>query len=158
MSKQLAHKLKFLVSLVALLATAGCYPGGTSSSEFALPEGNAEHGKEAFVSLGCTSCHRVRSLDLPLPAAEGPVMVVLGGNVSKVKSYGELVSSIINPSHRLARGFSKDKVTLEGESLMVVYNDVLTVTDLIDLVAFLQAEYEVVQRPGYRYPVYEYKN
>jgi hypothetical protein len=37
---------------------------------------------------------------------------------------------------------------------MTSYNDVLTVTQLTDLVAFLQAHYEKAERPGYKYPVY----
>jgi len=40
---------------------------------------------------------------------------------------------------------------------MTIYNDVLTVTQLTDLVAFLQAHYEQADRPGYRYPAYTYK-
>lgn len=84
-------------------------------------------------------------------------MVVLGGGVSRVKTYGELVTSIINPSHKLARGFPPHRVSDESGSLMSPYNDVMTVTELINLVAFLQTRYEVKPRPGYRYPVYTYE-
>jgi hypothetical protein len=151
------RELNVVLTMATLVILSGCDLASTSSRGFALPEGDAGRGREAFVALDCTSCHRVRDLELPAPALEGPVMVVLGGGVSRVKSYDELVTSIINPSHRLARGFSKDGVSVEGESLMAVYNDVMTVTELIDLVTFLQSEYEVIQRPGYRYPVYTYK-
>jgi hypothetical protein len=94
---------------------------------------------------------------MPAPQVEGPVMVVLGGGVTRVKSYGELVTSIINPSHRLARRHPAGKISQEGQSLMTPYNDVMTVTQLIDLVAFLQAQYDVVPRPGYQYRVYKYQ-
>ncbi len=77
-------------------------------------------------------------------------MIVLGGGVTRVKSYGELIASIINPSHRLAGRYPKGDVSEEGQSLMTPYNDVMTVTQLIDFVAFLLAQYDVVKRPGYR--------
>jgi hypothetical protein len=77
-------------------------------------------------------------------------MVTLGGEVTRVKTYGELVTSIINPSHRLARGYPTEEVSAAGESLMALayLNDVMTVQQLIDLVAFLQARYEV-RPPAY---------
>lgn len=149
--------LKLLGSVAVLLVVAGCDLATRSSQSFVLPEGNAENGQSVFVSLGCTVCHTVKDVDLPAPEVTGPVMVRLGGRVAKVKSYGELVSSIINPSHRLARGFRRDIGSRDDESPMTVYNDIMTVTQLIDLVAFLQSEYEVIPRPGYRYPVYSYK-
>ena len=147
-----------LLGLVAILVlVASCDMATQSPQGFVLPEGNAEKGQEAFVSLGCTACHTVKDLDLTAPEVNGPVTVVLGGRTARVKSYGELVSSIINPSHRLVRGFPKDAVSQDDQSFMTVYNDVMTVTQLVDLVAFLQSEYEVIPRPGYRYPVYDYE-
>jgi sulfur-oxidizing protein SoxX len=149
--------LRLLGPVAILLAVASCDMAARSPQGFVLPEGNAENGQKLFISLGCTACHTVKDLDLPAPDANGPVTIVLGGGVTRVKSYGELVSSIVNPSHRLSRGFPKDVVSRDDESLMTVYNDVMTVTELIDVVAFLQSEYEVIPRPGYRYPVYSYK-
>ena len=43
--------------------------------------------------------------------------VELGGNITKVKSYGELVTSIINPSHDLAKGYAEEVVSEDGESI-----------------------------------------
>lgn len=147
-----------LLGLAIMLAiVSGCDMVATSSRSFNLPHGDAGNGQEAFVTLECTACHRVRDLDLPAPQTEGPVMVVRGSGVTRVKSYGELITSIVNPSHRLARRYPKGEVSQEGQSLMTPYNDVMTVTQLIDLVAFLQARYAVVPRPGYRYPVYKYQ-
>ena len=86
----------------------------------------------------------------------GPVSVTLGGEVTKVKTYGELVTSIINPSHKLAERYPEEEVSIEGESLMPVINDVLTVQQLIDLVSFLQAQYEVTPPEHYPYALYAY--
>lgn len=149
--------LILLGSATILALVSGCNMATTSSRSFNLPDGDAGNGQEIFVTLECTACHKVRGLDLPAPQTEGPVMVVLGGGVTKVKSYGELVTSIINPSHRLARHHPAGKISQEGQSLMTPYNDVMTVTQLIDLVAFLQSQYDVAPRPGYRYRVYKYQ-
>ena len=73
--------------------------------------------------------------------------VTLGGETVRVKSYGELVTAIINPSHRIAPGYPLSQVTTpDGQSLMTLgyLNDVMTVQQLIDLVAFLQASYQVM--------------
>jgi hypothetical protein len=69
---------------------------------------------------------------------------VLGGASRRVRTYGDLVTSIINPTHRLIAGFPAEQVSRDGESLMPVLNDVMTVQQLIDLVALLQSSYEVV--------------
>jgi len=121
-----------------------------------LPEGDASAGEMHFVSLGCVGCHSVIGAELPEPV--GPVRVLLGSRTGRRMSYGELVTSIVNPSHRLSGRYSRDEVSREGESLMTSYNDVLTVTQLTDLVAFLQAHYEKADRPGYKYPVYTYQS
>lgn len=71
-------------------------------------------------------------------------MVILGGEVRKVRTYGQLVTAVINPSHDLATGYPKDLVQEEGASRMTDFNDVMTVQQLIDLVAFLQSRYEVI--------------
>lgn len=146
-----------LISLAMVLAViAACNPPPGPRETIVLPEGDAEQGRQVFVELQCAACHTVRNAEVPAPEVEGPVNVVLGGNVSRVKTYAELVTSIINPSHRLARNIGRQEFEQNGESVMTVYNDVMTVTQLIDLTAFLQSQYEVIERPGYRYPVYTY--
>jgi len=111
-------------------------------------------GQEAFIALECTACHTIRDMELPAPEELGPVTIALGGKVSKVKSYGELVTSIINPSHRLARNPSKQPITKDGQSVMPIYNDVMTVTQMVDIAAFLESKYKGIERPAYRYRLY----
>ena len=139
--------------MLVLILVSAC---DRSPPGFVLPEGDAENGQKLFVAYECTACHTVRNLELPEPQAKGPVDVSLGGRVAALKSYSELVTSVINPSHKFVRGRRKEEVSQEGESLMTVYNDVMTVSELIDLVAFLESQYELMERPGYRYPVYTY--
>jgi hypothetical protein len=140
---------------VLLPAIAGCVPGPTSGKGFTLPEGNTDQGQAAFVSLKCHACHSVSGIELPELAAELDPRVELGGEVPRINTYGELVTSIINPSHKLARGYSAEEVAEDGQSKMKNYNDVLTVQQLTDLVAFLQSRYKLEPfEPTYYPPMY----
>ena len=146
------------VALCAVLLVSACDRSDRRQDAVYLPEGDAAKGEMHFVSLGCDSCHFVAGADLPEPAEAGPVRVRLGSQGSRTMSYGQLVTSVVNPSHRIAARYRQDEVSQDGESLMNTYNDVLTVTQLTDLVAFLQAHYVESERPGYTYPVYRYQS
>ncbi len=151
---------RLFISLVVLCASvclSACDRDDRSRGDIYLPEGDAVKGEMHFVSLGCVSCHSVVGAELPEPAEAGPVRVLLGSRAGIRMSYGQLVTSIVNPSHRLSARYRKEEVSQEGKSLMTSYNDVLTVTQLTDLVAFLQAHYKKADRPGYKYPVYDYR-
>ena len=144
-----------LVALCVLFCLSACDRDERKQGDIYLPEGDAARGEMLFVSLGCISCHSVVDTKLPEPATAGPVRVLLGSRTSSNISYGQLVTSIVNPSHRLTPRYREDEVSRDGESLMISYNDVLTVTQLTDLVAFLQSRYRT-ERTGYNYPVYSY--
>lgn len=143
------------LALVGLALVAGCDTSPKSGAGFRLPDGDPEIGAATFVALQCNSCHVISNYELPPPAEQGPVQVTLGGEVTRVKTYGELVTSIINPSHKLVRWYPEEEVSDEGKSLMPVFNDRMTVRQLINLVAFLQPHYDVVV-PRYEYPEYQY--
>lgn len=140
--------------IIAAGAVTACGQGGGNT--MSLPEGDVAAGQQAFVDLQCTSCHTIQGLDLPEPQVEGPVRVVFGGRLTRVKSYDDLVTSIVNPSHRLVRGYAPDRVSADGESRMPVLNDVMTVTQLINVTAFLQEQLKVEPVARYRYPAYKY--
>ena len=137
-----------------ILAIAGCDMGPKSALGFSLPDGDPDVGKTTFMELKCTACHTVSGVDFAPPVEEPEVMVALGGEVTRIKTYGELVTSIINPSHRLAKGYAIPDILSEGESKMANYNDVLTVDQLIDLVAFLQSHYQLKEYDPTYYPPY----
>jgi hypothetical protein len=111
---------------------------------FHLPQGDALRGRDAFIALACQSCHTVEGERPPLTGPEAG-SVILGGDTARVKTYGDLVTSIVNPSHEVARKYR------HRDSLMTYayLNDVITVQQLIDIVAFLQDAYEVVPLPVY---------
>lgn len=136
--------MKFCLAITACAGLLQGCVGSESSFGFRLPDGNKEEGRRAFESLQCNACHDVRGVETPAEiAAES--RVTLGRDVSRVKTYGELVTAIINPSHKLAPGYRKEDVSANGESLMAYanLNRVLTVQELIDIVAYLQPLYEV---------------
>lgn len=142
--------MQYLLRLVLFLGIAlnvACDRGPKSAAGFRLPDGEADKGQALFVEFECTACHTISGLELAAPTEKGPVTVKLGGAVSRVQTYGDLVTSVINPSHRLAPRYPVETVSTDGESLMRNYNDVLTVQQLVDLVAFLQSQYDVVAPP-----------
>jgi len=148
------NKRHFLIVLFALLWTvSGCNQDPKSGAGFRLPDGDANQGREVFLYMQCNQCHTIEGLELPVIPFADPAYVELGGRVAAVKTYGDLVTSIINPSHRLARGYAKEKVSDDGDSKMYTYNRHMTVQELIDLVAFLQSHYDVIP-PQFDYRVY----
>ena len=142
--------------LVASMSTLlmACDPGAESVRGFRLPDGDPARGEEAFVALRCHACHAVEGLELPSLDVGEPI-VTLGGQTARVRTYDELVTSIINPSHRLAEGYPMEEISKDGESVMMNYNYIMTVQQLVDLVAFLQPQYQVVI-PQYDYPLYHF--
>ena len=139
--------------LASLMALSGCDQDRAMSERgFRLPDGNATAGRETFLYMHCNQCHTIKGEQLPTVAGFEP-FVELGGSLTRVKTYGELVTAIINPSHKLADGYPEDLVSENGKSKMYVYNGFMTVQELTDLVMFLQGRYDVVP-PQFQYRVY----
>lgn len=144
--------------LTALLLTA-CTEQRTSGKGLVLPEGNIEDGKATFVNLGCIYCHSIPNVDLDMPEEEFEPLLLLGGKVQKVKTYGELVTSIVNPQHVISPAYLEKlkarEAGVEVNSIMPTFNDDMTVSQLIDLITFLDSSYEkllpqyVSMRHGY---------
>ena len=144
---------KSIALLPCLTALAACSP--ESPFGFHLPDGDPAAGRQAFVDLGCNACHEVAGV--PIEYLEGIAHVQLGGETTHLRTYGELVTSIINPSHKIAPRHREAGAVLEGESVMtyLYLNQIMTVQQLVDLVAFLQPTYEVVQPPPVKWAMYQ---
>lgn len=139
--------------LASVLALGGCDEDRTMSERgFRLPDGNAQAGRETFLYMHCNQCHTIQGEELPTIPGFEP-FVELGGSVTRVKTYGELVTAIINPSHKLANGYPEELVSVNGRSKMYNYNGFMTVQELTDIVMFLQPHYDVVP-PEFHYRVY----
>ncbi|MDJ0921547.1 MAG: c-type cytochrome [Henriciella sp.] len=142
-----------IISVCAtILVLSACQP--PESRGFSLPEGNAEAGQMTFVEMGCISCHTVSGVtglrgDLDVPERT----IVLGGEKTRIYTYGELVTSVINPSHKISQTHLDEAVEQDGASLMRTQNDIMTVTELADLVTFLEQHYSLKEyEPTYYRP------
>ena len=150
----------FLIPLFILLfLLASCDIGPNSGRGFSLPEGSVDKGRATFVELECNACHSVGNIER-VAGHEGPDMdIKLGGRVSTIKTYGDLVTSVINPTHKTSRRYAQQNVATEnGESKMIVYNEIMTVQQLVDLVTYLESNYEVVPANRTEYARYRIKD
>jgi len=132
---------------------AGCDVGTSSGRGLVLPPGDVASGEEAFVRLHCNDCHHIEGRkDL---SVQKPIMTVtLGGPTTRISTYGELVTSIVNPSHKISRHYRKEPYARDGVSQMRNYNDLITVSELADLVAFVQGQYDLQPYAGPSYISY----
>ena len=142
-----------ILLLLAVATLVACTRGPESPRGFSLPEGDYARGQSTFASMGCNNCHSAEGVD-QLNPEEAAVSFELGGSSPRVTTYAELMTSIINPSHRLSYRLPREESSEEGESLMRIYNDVMTVQQLIDLVAYLQPQYKVIVITPQRYRTY----
>ncbi|WP_088329617.1 c-type cytochrome [Lacimicrobium sp. SS2-24] len=148
--------MKYLLGLSAtLLLIAACKQGPESPRGFSLPEGDALAGEAVFIAYQCLACHTLKGYEGADVAQKLEKRVRLGGEVSTIKTYAELVTSVINPSHKIAPGLRNESYTDEqGQSKMQNYNDVMTVTEMVNLVAFLQPQYQLLPFNRTNYPQY----
>lgn len=138
--------LIWFTSIILISIVAACSYGPDSPKGFSLPEGDADKGQKVFMQYQCLTCHALKGFEDSSVIKEFDTPIPLGGTSSVVKTYAQLVTSVINPSHKLApvSRFNQEKmINDDGSSKMRVFNDVMTVQELIDLVAFLQPKYEV---------------
>ena len=140
-----SKSLTVLICLTtALFAFASCGPSAKSGRGLTLPEGDISQGQAAFVQLECNQCHTVKGVDLPAFDGETPLILELGGEVLMVKTYGNLVTSIINPNHVISSEYlsqlQRDSRPVT-ESPMPDLTREITVAQMTDLVAFLHSRY-----------------
>lgn len=135
-----------LIGLIILASSCN-----QQSRGFALPAGDIERGKIIYQELACDDCHSISGISWK--GYDESLKIGLGGEVTWLKTYGELVTSVINPSHRIAKSYEQANSDIDGISEMRNYNYVMTVQELIDIVTFLQSEYKVVP-PNTEYTPY----
>jgi mono/diheme cytochrome c family protein len=138
-----------LVTTALSLLFAGCGGDVKSARGFSLPEGDPEKGRAAFVKFECNGCHAIEGVEKV--DIEGMLQdpIELGGKVTRLKTHGELVTSIINPNHKIVTGYPLARVKEGGNTKMPDANRVMTVQELIDLVAFVESSYSY-DRYSYR--------
>ena len=150
------NSVMFPAQLLPAVATACLLLSGCSdpksASGFRLPDGEVGAGREAFVRLNCHQCHSVAGDSLPKGQLADVITVPLGGEVVRVRTYGQLVTSVINPQHIINPAYRGKYTDPAGRSLMPDYNQTMTVRELVDLVANLQSRYKL-KPPEPAYPL-----
>jgi sulfur-oxidizing protein SoxX len=149
-------RMVFVLALAGLLSA--CQPTPENFG-FSLPKGDAENGKILFAEFQCYECHTFSDVEFNddqwrLTEGEG-IAIELGGEKVYKQTYADLVTSVINPSHRIAKGYADQETTYEdGASKMAYYNSYMTVEELIDIVTFLETKYTVGNKPYTPYNPY----
>ena len=85
-----------------------------------------------FVKLQCFGCHTVQGERLPAARRPGPDLTAIG-----TRPPADLVESIMNPNAMIVDG--PGYTDARGASTMPDYRKTLTVSELIDLVAYLKS-------------------
>jgi len=98
-----------------------------------VPPGDARRGRKIFRNLGCFACHHVSGEDFPPPAAPGPDLTDVGSH--HPPAY--LLESILNPDAVIID--EPGYVDARGRSTMPDFSARLSVSELIDLVAYLES-------------------
>lgn len=149
----LQQALRGALALMLLALLSACEGGAEPVKGFVLPEGDIEQGRQVYIDYNCHACHAIPGVEFPDIAFESPIQLEIGGEVYRVKNYGELLTAVVNPDHIIAprylaklEGVARD-VTI---SPMPAYGEDMTVTELIDLVEFLHAQYSKLQPQYYR--------
>jgi len=119
----------FRLTMEELHASGGVPKGWT----FVPPAGDAARGRGVFVRLGCFECHRIPEAKLPAPARPGPDLAGVGEH----HPAGYILESILNPNAVVVEG--PGYTGQDGGSIMPDYRDRLSVGELLDLVAYLEA-------------------
>lgn len=129
--------LLMMAGVLAVALLGGCGPGKDKRVVFVFPEGDAVRGRAAFVALKCHECHRVDGeAGLPAPFWAAEKVVVLGGEVPRHRTYGQLVTAVIHPD------FGRPP---SAEVHMPSFNETMTVGQMLDIVTFLQPHYKRLQ-------------
>ena len=140
-----------IAGLFTLLVLGACrtYPDYAGDFRFPILRGNVERGQQAFETLGCNRCHQVDGVQIERPA-NAPLTVLLGGELMFAKTYGDLVTSIINPDHVISERYLEQLPREQRRSIdssPMFLNPDMKVSELIDIVAFLNSRYSLL--PGY---------
>lgn len=131
--------IPLLSALLALALLTGCDLGPKSGRRFVFPEGDLVRGQKAFVDLKCYECHRVDGVaGLPAATVAPEKVVLLGGEVATLRTYGALVTAVIHPSQ--ARTAGAPGLT-GNDTVMRSVNETMTVAQMLDLVTFLHPRY-----------------
>jgi cytochrome c2 len=132
-------RLWFGFAVLALFLNAGCErEAAAPASEYQprwhfLAAGDPAAGERAFADLKCDTCHTVSGREVGATKNSGPEL----GSLVAGLSPDEIAASIIAPAHSVS---SKGGLWREEKpSKMGDYSKVMTIRQLMDIVAYLRA-------------------
>jgi sulfur-oxidizing protein SoxX len=139
-------------AVIGTLLLAGCrtYPDYSSDFRFPIQSGDVAQGRTAFVSLGCPQCHTVKGDELSGFTGTRFISLELGGELIFAKTYADIVTSIINPNHVISEKYLEQLPSVQRNrtnTSPMYMNPNMKVTELIDIVAYLNSKYSLL--PGY---------
>ena len=93
---------------------------------------------KVILELNCVRCHAIAGKEADF-TYDSPrdIHVVLGGETIRVKTYGQLVASVIYPDHIILPKYRADYTDRDGNSEIPELTEEMTAKQLIDLVTFL---------------------
>jgi len=138
---------------ITLGVLSACSDEGKPVKGFVLPGGDIAQGEQVFVDFNCHGCHTIPDMDFPEVDFTPPFILEIGGEVYRVKNYGELLTAVVNPDHIISPKYIAmlEKANREAViSPMPYFGEEMTVAELLDVVAFLHAQYTRLQPQYYR--------
>jgi mono/diheme cytochrome c family protein len=145
--------LSIVLSAIFLLVLSACSEEGKPVKGFVLPEGDIAQGEQVFIDFNCHGCHTIPGVDFPETSFTPPFILEIGGEVYRVKNYGELLTAVSNPDHIISAKYIAMLAKADREAVispMPYFGEEMTVAELIDLVAFLHVQYTRLQPQYYR--------
>ena len=149
----LKYTISVIFSLLTVLVVSACSDEGRPVKGFTLPEGDIAQGEQVFIDFNCHACHSVPGLEFPDVDFTPPFILEIGGEVYRVRNYGELLTAIVNPDHIISPKYKAMLERADREALispMPYYGEEMTVAELIDVVEFLHSQYTRLQPQYYR--------
>jgi mono/diheme cytochrome c family protein len=128
--------LLVLLSVTLTVLLAACGSSGGAPAAPAAGAGNIEAGKALFAQTvigsqpGCVTCHSLNAGEILVGPSMAGIAARAGSAVAGQSAEQYLRTSILEPDSHLSEGFA--------EGIMQSYKDVLSETQLNDLVAYLQ--------------------
>ncbi|HET6593433.1 MAG TPA: cytochrome c [Xanthomonadales bacterium] len=142
-----------MLAIFTLLALTACTGDSKPVKGFVLPQGDIAQGEQVFIDFNCHGCHTIPDKEFPATDFQPPFILEIGGEVYRVKNYGELLTAIVNPDHIISLKYRAMVEKADRETMispMPYYGEHMTVAELIDLVEFLHAQYTKLQPQYYR--------
>jgi len=149
----LKYALSVIFSTLFILVLSACSDEGKPVKGFVLPTGDIPQGEQVFVDFNCHACHSIPGVEFPEIEFKPPFIMEIGGEVYRVRNYGELLTAIVNPDHIISPKYKAMLEQADREALispMPYYGEEMTVAELIDVVEFLHSHYTRLQPQYYR--------